>query len=208
MRRRSLLLAAAALPLAARSPRAAPRAVAEAGPRRLRLRHAASGAVFSGPWHNGHGPDPVAMAELSAVLADTRTGTVRPFDPDAVEIVWRLGRTQRIEAFTVLSGYRTPETNRAVHGAGDSQHMQAAAMDLLIPATGLAAFAAAARGLGLGGVGLYADRGFVHVDSGPVRHWGDATAPAAPAVAAAPRRSAEEERLDRMAEAWAATRRR
>jgi len=54
--------------------------------------------------------------------------------------------------------------------------------------------------LGRGGVGIYAQRGFVHLDSGPVRQWGDV-----PSGGAAPRPPADP--LARMAEAWAATRR-
>ncbi|WP_135468160.1 YcbK family protein [Crenalkalicoccus roseus] len=166
-------------------------------PRRLALRHAATGATFSGTWHNGVVPDAGAMRELSAVLADSRTGAVRPFDPRAIEILWELGERERIREFAVLSGYRTPGTNALVEGAADSQHLRAAALDLLIPSARLAAFGAAALALGRGGVGVYPARGFVHIDSGPVRRWGEVSARRAPA----------EDRLSRIAEAWAATQR-
>jgi hypothetical protein len=76
------------LAAATRPARAAPGARAErrpAGPapRRLQVRHAATGARFAGPYHDGRRPDPAAMAELSAVLADARTGAARQFDPRA-----------------------------------------------------------------------------------------------------------------------------
>jgi hypothetical protein len=58
-----------------------------------------------------------------------------------------------------------------VDGAGDSFHLRAGALD--IGAANAPALAEAARALGRGGVGLYRARGFVHVDSGPVRHWGE-----------------------------------
>lgn len=172
-------------------------------PRRLRLRHAATGAGFAGPYHNGLVPDPGAMRELSQVLADTRTGAMRPFDPRALDILWELGERERIADFVVLSGYRTPETNTIVEGAPDSQHLRAAALDLLIPAPRLAGFGEAALALGRGGVGVYAQRGFVHIDSGPVRRWGDA-----PAGSAGTRPAAKRDPLAAMADAWAATRRR
>ncbi|WP_161600888.1 YcbK family protein [Teichococcus oryzae] len=179
------------------------------GARRLTLRHAANGATFSGIYHNGREADPVALAELSEVLADTRTGKVRSFDLNAVDIVWDMGRRQRFAELVVLSGYRTPETNRAVHGAGDSQHLRAAAMDLMIPAAKFEAFATTAVKFARGGVGLYPDQGFIHLDSGPARQWGgDGRAVMARAAPQAPRKSAAEMRIDQMAEAWAATRRR
>jgi uncharacterized protein YcbK (DUF882 family) len=211
MRRRTLFLTSAATALLA-GPHLAQAALRRRADlpdtRRLQLRHAASGAVFSGLYHNGLVADPVAMAELSEVLADTRTGEVRLFDPGAIDIVWEMGRRQRMTEFIVLSGYRTPMTNRAVNGAGDSQHLRAAALDLQIPAAKFAEFGESALKLARGGVGLYPQQGFIHLDSGPVRRWGGGDAPAVVAAAAPapPRRSAAEQRIDRMAEAWASMR--
>lgn len=171
-----------------------------AAPRRLRLRHAATGARFAGPYHDGRAPDPAAMAELSSVLADSQTGAVRAFDPAAIDILWEVaGRARLDEEIVILSGYRTRATNRAVNGAGDSQHLRAGAVDVQLAAARLGAFGEAAIALGRGGVGLYRRRGFVHLDSGPVRRWGEADLPG---------RSPANDRLGRIAEAWAASRRR
>jgi uncharacterized protein YcbK (DUF882 family) len=178
--------------------------------RRLQLRHAASGATFSGIYHNGHAADLVAMAELSEVLADTRTGNTRSFDVDAIDIVWEMSRRQRMAELIVLSGYRTEATNREVNGAVNSQHLRAAALDLQISRAGFESFGEAAVKLGRGGVGLYPAHGFIHLDSGPVRHWIDSggAAPAAPVVKGPPPRTPAEQRIDRMAEAWTNLRRR
>lgn len=195
MRRRILLLAS--VPLAV--PHLA-LAVAPQAQRRLRVVHAHTGARFDGPYHDGAAPDPVAMAELSQVLADTRTAAVRAFDPAALDILWEVGRRAGMGSeFTVLSGYRTPGTNRAVHGAGDSQHLRAGALDVQLGAGRLPAFAQAALALARGGVGTYPRRGFVHIDSGPVRRWTDGATgllPGTPAPA--------QDRIGRIAEAWAA----
>ncbi|PHK96101.1 twin-arginine translocation pathway signal protein [Pseudoroseomonas rhizosphaerae] len=209
MRRQFLFLAATAPALLVAPGLAHAAARRRASPplaqRRLELRHAATGARFEGPYHNGVDFDAGAMRELSIVLADTRTGTVRPFDPKAIDILWEVGARERMASFNVLSGYRTPASNAAVHGAGDSQHMRAAALDVQVPKAKLASFGHAALALGRGGVGSYPDHGFVHVDSGPVRSWGFDRAAG---VARAPARTPEQIRLDRMAEAWAQTRRR
>lgn len=165
-------------------------------PRRLRLRHLATGLAFSGIYHDGRAPDAAAMRDLSQLLADTGSGAVRAFDVRTLDMLWELGERERVTDFTVLSGYRTPASNALAEGAPDSQHMKAAAIDVTIPAARLAGFAAAARALGRGGVGIYRARGFVHLDSGPIRSWGDGAAGAVRA----------QDPLRRMAEAWAATR--
>jgi len=211
MRRRIFFLATAAAGILA-SPGAVHAATRRRFPelpaaRRLQLRHAASGAKFSGIYRNGTSADPVAMAELSEVLADTRTGAVRAFDPDAIDIIWELGQQQKFSEFTILSGYRTPATNRAVHGAGDSQHLRAAALDVEMPTAKFDAFGEAALRLARGGVGLYPQHGFIHIDSGPVRRWGGGGSATTTPVASARKLSPAEERLNRMAEAWATSRR-
>ncbi|RAI54128.1 YcbK family protein [Roseicella frigidaeris] len=125
----------------------------------------------------------------------------------AAEVAQRAGLTGEI---TILSGYRTPETNYAVHGAGDSQHLRAGAVDVMVAPDRIAAFGEQALRLGRGGVGIYGSRGFVHVDSGPVRRWGDVPAElqSLPIAAGGPRRRLDLtfDPVSRLAEAWAKTR--
>jgi uncharacterized protein YcbK (DUF882 family) len=188
MRRRILLggLAASLLPRAPRADTA----------RRLSLRHAATGARFDGPWHDGRVPDPVAMVELSAVLADSAAIRPLPFDAEAIEILWEVQQRARLPAeLVVRSGYRTPAINRAVHGAGDSQHLRAGALDVEVTGGRLPQVADVALRLARGGVGTYPARGFIHLDSGPVRHWTEDGAPMA-------RRAMPEDRIGRIAAAW------
>src|SRR5690349_15853547 len=115
MRRRILLLAApAVIAVAPSSVTAAPRRVAPAQ-RRVAIQHAATGARFSGVYHDGRSPDPRAMLELSEVLADTRSGAVMPFDPLAIDVLWEVSnRAGMTGTLTILSGYRTLATNVAV----------------------------------------------------------------------------------------------
>jgi uncharacterized protein YcbK (DUF882 family) len=189
MKRRLILFGAGMFTLAAPSLHATT-------PRRLSLRHAHTGAVFDGPWHNGLAPDPGAMAELSAALADSASIRPRPFDADALAILADVAEAARLTGpLVVRSGYRTPAINAAVHGAGDSQHLRAGAIDLEVTPTRVQQVAGLARGLGRGGVGVYPRRGFVHLDSGPVRHWnGDMPGGAVAAPV--------EDRIGRIAAAW------
>lgn len=71
---------------------------------------------------------------------------------------------------TVLSAYRTPEHNRKIGGARNSQHVQGRALDLK-PPKGMSVehfysvIRSGAEAMGIGGMGLY--NTFVHVDIRP-----------------------------------------
>ena len=73
----------------------------------------------------------------------------------------------------VRSAYRSPEHNRAVGGATRSKHMDGAAFDIAMSNHDPVAFEAAARAVGFDGFGFYPRSGFIHVDLGPARQWGE-----------------------------------
>ena len=124
---------------------------------------------------------PEGLREIGRVLRDWRTDETVAIDPRLLDIVHllqrRLGRTAPLE---VICGYRSPATNamlrrksRAV--AKDSLHMHGMAIDLGFAGRELAAAHQAALALAAGGVGYYPRDGFIHVDSGAVRQWGQGT---------------------------------
>jgi len=71
----------------------------------------------------------------------------------------------------VRSAYRSPEHNRPVGGAIRSKHMDGAAFDIAMANHDPVAFEAAAREVGF--LGFYPRSGFIHVDLGPTRQWGE-----------------------------------
>ncbi|MCA0872229.1 DUF882 domain-containing protein [Seohaeicola saemankumensis] len=73
----------------------------------------------------------------------------------------------------VRSAYRSPEHNKAVGGATRSKHMEGAAFDISMANHDPVAFEAAARAVGFLGFGFYPRSGFIHVDLGPARQWGE-----------------------------------
>lgn len=73
----------------------------------------------------------------------------------------------------VRSAYRSPEHNRAVRGATRSKHMEGVAFDIAMANHDPAAFEAAAREVGFLGFGFYPRSGFMHIDLGPARQWGE-----------------------------------
>ena len=73
----------------------------------------------------------------------------------------------------VRSAYRSPAHNRAVGGASRSKHLDGTAFDIAMANHDPAAFEAAAREMGFLGFGFYARSGFIHIDLGPARQWGE-----------------------------------
>ena len=73
----------------------------------------------------------------------------------------------------VRSGYRSPSHNRAVGGAPASKHMMGTAFAIAMSNHDPVAFAEAARAVGFLGFGTYPRSGFMHIDLGPARSWGE-----------------------------------
>jgi uncharacterized protein YcbK (DUF882 family) len=121
---------------------------------------------------------PSALAELNHLLRDYRTGDVHPIDPALFDQLHRLqGLVETPGAFHVISGFRSPQTNQALHDhsngvAKNSLHLQGQAIDIRLPGKDLAYLHNAALSMQTGGVGYYPSSNFVHLDTGRVRHWG------------------------------------
>jgi hypothetical protein len=79
----------------------------------------------------------------------------------------------------VRSAYRSPAHNRAVGGATRSKHLDGAAFDIAMTNHDPVAFEAAARKVGFLGFGYYPRSGFMHIDLGPARSWGERFPPRA-----------------------------
>jgi len=125
---------------------------------------------------------PAGMAELNHGLRDWRTGEATAMDPRLLALLVALRKRLDVSGnhkIDLISGYRSPRTNAMLQRAGgdhsgvasQSQHMLGKATDIMIPGVSLERLRGAALSLGGGGVGYYPRDGFVHVDSGPVRHW-------------------------------------
>ena len=76
----------------------------------------------------------------------------------------------------IVSGYRSPKYNLMLRKKGhevakDSQHTQGHAVDFRIPGIDVRTLESWALGRHKGGVGLYLESKFIHVDVGPFRRW-------------------------------------
>jgi len=122
---------------------------------------------------------PDALAAVSHVLRDFRSGESHPIAPELLDLLSTLrGRLETSQPVSVISGYRSPGTNAMLRGerensgvATKSLHMRGMAVDIRIAGRSLKDLHVAALSQKGGGVGYYPKSDFVHVDVGRVRSW-------------------------------------
>ena len=74
---------------------------------------------------------PQALSNINYILRDYRTGKLKEIDNDLLDLLFTLRRVlENKNAFTVISGYRSPETNSFLHAIGrgvvkNSMHLYA-----------------------------------------------------------------------------------
>ncbi|TWI38159.1 YcbK family protein [Paracoccus sulfuroxidans] len=119
-----------------------------------------------------------ALNEINVFMRDWRTGQAIGIDPRTVDIAAASHRLlQTNEPYMMLSGYRSPQTNAMLRSrssgvARNSLHMTGKAADLRLKSRSVGQMYSAAAACNAGGVGKYSRSNFVHMDCGPVRHWG------------------------------------
>ncbi len=121
--------------------------------------------------------DQEALKDINYLLRCHHSKQVCQMDIQLLEYMNQVeklvGRGKEIH---IYSAYRSPSYNelliRLGRGAApNSLHTVGQAVDLAIPGVRLSRIRHAAVYLRLGGVGYYGRRGFVHIDTGPVRYW-------------------------------------
>jgi uncharacterized protein YcbK (DUF882 family) len=127
---------------------------------------------------------PSAMKQINYLLRDWRRNEVITIDPKTIDLVWELHADLGSHApVHVVCGYRSAKTNAFLKRVGrnvakKSQHILGKAMDIYFPDVPTKTIRNSALVRQVGGVGYYRSAGgptgFLHVDSGHVRHWGPA----------------------------------
>lgn len=118
------------------------------------------------------------MAKANRILRDWRADEIAKMDPRVLDFVNALTAALGYDdAVGIISGYRSPKTNRMLRQRGGgvakrSLHMRGMAIDIRLAGLASGRVAEAAHRLRRGGVGLYTRSNFVHLDCGRVRHWG------------------------------------
>lgn len=148
---------------------------------RLNLYNANTKEDLSVQFFNGSYYDEDAIKKLNWLMRDWRQADGPQMD---VRLIWTLAAISNAAIknghsgqVTFLSGFRTPETNallrRQGYGAAENSfHLKARAVDFRLENIPMLTTAAYAEYLEVGGIGRYRNSNFVHIDSGPIRSWG------------------------------------
>ena len=147
--------------------------------RKLAFVHTHTGEELSLVYKVGNNYVPDAMVKLAHLMRDFLSGDVHPIDPSLLDVLWQTQANLKTTApFEIISAFRSPKTNTMLRGrsshtgvAKNSMHLTGQAIDIRMPGVALADVRDAAQELKRGGVGYYADSGFVHLDTGRVRRW-------------------------------------
>ncbi|MFT3987481.1 DUF882 domain-containing protein [Aestuariivirga sp.] len=125
---------------------------------------------------------PSAMKKINYLLRDWRRNEVITIDPKTIDLVWELHADLGSKApVHIVCGYRSARTNSFLKSIGrnvakQSQHILGKAIDIYFPDVPTIKMRNSALVRQVGGVGYYRSAGgptgFLHVDSGHVRHWG------------------------------------
>ena len=145
--------------------------------RRLRFVHTHTGETLTAEYFDGSAYSPACLGAVQHLLRDFRTGDAHWIDPQLLDVLYELQTlADRDSTFEVICGYRSPATNAMLHRnssgvAEHSQHLLGKAIDIRLSGYPTRRLGEYARSLARGGVGFYAASDFIHVDTGPVRHW-------------------------------------
>jgi uncharacterized protein YcbK (DUF882 family) len=149
--------------------------------RKISLRHYWTREELSVVYRVGNGYLAEALAEINWLLRDYRCSRFTEIDPKLIDLLYSLQQELKpTSPIQVVSGYRSEGYNASLLRAGrtvdpDSQHTQGRAIDVVFPGVPADRVREAAEARGIGGVGYYPFSGpvFVHIDTGPVRHWAE-----------------------------------
>jgi hypothetical protein len=115
-------------------------------------------------------------ATVNRFLRDHFTNKPNGMEPKLVGILMSAAASFQSDQVMVVSAFRHPKYNLILRKKGhqvarDSQHTHGNAIDFFIPRVTTQQLHAWAKAQAIGGVGLYLDSGFVHMDTGKIRFW-------------------------------------
>lgn len=147
--------------------------------RRLRLKHRWTGEHLDIVYKIGGAYQPEAMAEINRFMRDWRCDKITTMDPKLIDRLYDLQQAVGDRrTIRVISGYRSEGYNASLLLAGrtvdpNSRHMFGQAVDVYVPGVSMERLEQIAEEHETGGTGYYPFSGprFVHLDTGPVRHW-------------------------------------
>ena len=176
----SFILGALTALLGITAPSMTETAAANGDTRTINLFYVHTGESISATYLVNGQYNPAALQQLNWFLRDWRHNEPIEMDPRLFDVVWETYRSAGAEGevVTVVSGYRSPQTNAMLRArsrtvAKFSQHMLGKAMDTTMPGMSMSRIREIGMRMQRGGVGYYPTAGtpFVHLDVGNVRAW-------------------------------------
>jgi len=146
-------------------------------PRILTLNNLHTGESLKAEFFDGKGYIQDELARLNHFFRDYRANKIKSIDPKLFDQLYRLqGLLGTNKPVQLVSGYRSLDTNNELRArsrgvAKKSYHTKGQAMDFHIEGISLSNIRKAALSMRAGGVGYYPSSNFVHIDTGPLRHW-------------------------------------
>jgi len=124
--------------------------------------------------------DPAALARVEHFFRSREDGAQGAVSLRLLELLDYVEDRYHPTRLTLVSGYRSPEFNRALRGKGRqvaqaSLHAEGMAADVRPAGVKLRPLWNQLRAAQVGGVGLYQGEGFLHLDTGRARFWEAAT---------------------------------
>lgn len=145
-------------------------------PRRIYLKRAATGEVAEIFYYRDGKIDPQQYWLASYMLRDHASKKMTYVDPKLLDLL------AAVQAWLVYyginnpiiihSGFRTVEHNKRLKGSAQhSMHLYGKAVDFRVDGLSVKQLAQLASYFQAGGIGLYNERGFIHLDTGGIRVW-------------------------------------
>jgi uncharacterized protein YcbK (DUF882 family) len=119
---------------------------------------------------------PPPRETIDHFLRDHFTNKTMAMEPRLLAMLLAAAARFHSDVVDVVSAFRHPKYNLILRKKGhqvarDSQHSHGNAIDFFVPSVPTQALHSWAKALSAGGVGLYAESGFIHMDTGPIRTW-------------------------------------
>lgn len=174
MNRRSFVLSALAAPALMSQPAMA----WMTGERILHMYNERTDEIYHEIYHDGRQYLPDALRRFNWFARDWRQNEAREMNVDTIDFLSLIQDNFGHDIpFKLLSGYRSRKTNEMLRRnssgvARESFHLYGKALDITHQELRVGEMAEFARDARMGGVGVYSQSHFIHIDSDRVRTWG------------------------------------
>lgn len=145
-------------------------------PRQLYVKHARTGETGVVTYFQNGQVDLQGYWQITYILRDIRQNLMCYPDLKLLDLMCAVQAWMRVygnnQPLILTSGFRSAKTNNIIEGAAkNSQHMLGKAVDFVVPGFDVQMIGRIAQHFQAGGVGIYLDKNFNHLDTASIRTW-------------------------------------